>query len=124
MSVTTKWLTPQDAKKVQDTSLRVANEIVTSALPDWPTARAQALLTVCMGLWSKGPLVTANILARNADLIIAAWEMRSHIAGVMLIRKGESFVPLYLHRHLLALKMQSPTALWIDFTPLKEVGNA
>jgi hypothetical protein len=38
----------------------------------------------------------------------------------MLLREGEGFVPLYLHRILLALKMQSPTALWIDFTPLKE----
>lgn len=124
MPTTTQWLTPEDAKHVQDTSMRVANEIVSSALTSWPIGRSQALLTICMGLWSKGPLVTANILARNAELITAAWEMRSHIAGVMLIRKGESFVPLYLHRHLLALKMQSPTALWIDFTPMKEVGNA
>ena len=120
MQATAKWLTPAEVAQTRKNGVATAQAMVQSAFPEWPERRTAALLDAAMTAWCRGPLVTANTLVRTADLITAAWGMRAHIAGVMLLREGEGFTPLYLHRHLLALKMQSPTALWVDFTPLKE----
>jgi hypothetical protein len=120
MQTTAKWLTPTEVAQTRKNSITVAKTMVQSAFPDWPVERTEALLDGAMTTWGYGPLITANTLVRTNDLITAAWRQRDNITGVMLLREGEGFVPLYLHRILLALKMQSPTALWIDFTPLKE----
>lgn len=120
MQATAKWLTPAEVAQTRKNGVATAKAMVQAAFPDWPESRTDALLDASMTLWGRGPLITANTLARAADLITDAWAMRDHIAGVMLVRQGEGFTPLYLHRHLLALKMQSPTALWVNFTPLKE----
>ena len=121
MQATAKWLTPAEVEQTRKNGALTAKTIVQSAFSEWPERRAEALLGATMAAWCRGPLVTANTLVRAADLITAAWDMRDHIAGVILLREGEGFTPLYLHRHLLALKMQSPTALWVDFEPLKGI---
>ena len=120
MQATAKWLTPAEVERTRASSIATAQTMVQFAFPDWPQSRTDALLDASMTLWGRGPLIAANTLVRAAELITAAWGMREHIAGVMLMRSAEGFTPLYLHRHALALKMQSPTALWVDFTPLKE----
>ena len=120
MQATAKWLTPAEVAQTRKNGVTTAQAMVQAAFPDWPERRTHALLDATMTAWGRGPLVTANTLIRTADLITAAWDLRDHIAGVLLLRQGEGFTPLYLHRHLLALKMQSPTSLWVDFTPLKE----
>lgn len=119
MEVTAKWLTPAQVEQTRKNGVASAKAMVRSAFPDWPESRTEALLSAAMSAWGRGPLITANTLVRTADLITAAWGMRDHIAGVMLLREGEGFTPLYLHRLTLALKMQSPKALWVDFEPLK-----
>lgn len=120
MQATAKWLTQADVQRTRDNSVATAKAMVRSAFPAWPECRADALLDASMTLWGRGPLITANILVRTAELITAAYDMHEHIAGVMLLRKGEGYTPLWLHRQSLALKMLSPTALWIDFETLKE----
>ncbi|UYP69153.1 hypothetical protein OIU14_05325 [Thalassobacter stenotrophicus] len=119
MEITAKWLTPAEVERTHKTGVATAKAMVQSAFPDWPDSRTDALLSATMTVWGRGPLITANTLVRTSDLITAAWDMRDQIAGVMLLRDGEGFTPLYLHRLTLALKMQSPKALWVDFEPLK-----
>ena len=114
------WLTKEEAQSYAAKSRATAQAIVQGAFPEWPESRCNALLAACQAHWAKGPITTAGTLSQAAGLILAAWRMRDHIAGVLLLREGEGFVPLYLHRLTLALRMQSPTALWVDFSKLKE----
>ena len=114
------WLTREQAQSYAAKSRATAQAIVQGAFPEWPQSRCNALLAACEANWAKGPLATAGTLSQAAGLISAAWRMRDHIAGVLLLREGAGFVPLYLHRLTLALRMQSPTALWVDFSKLKE----
>ncbi len=110
-----KWLTRDEALKFNDIASRNALAMVMGAFPDWSEKACSALLQTCQWNWDRGPLPTAAILSQAADLILKAWELRDHIAGVMLIRDGEGFTPIYLHRVTLALMLESPTALWIEF---------
>lgn len=114
------WLTKEEAQSYAAKSRTTAQAIVKGAFPEWPESRCNALLAACEANWAKGPLATAGTLSQASGLILAAWRMRNHIAGVLLLREGAGFVPLYLHRLKLALRMQSPTALFVNFSGLKE----
>lgn len=120
MTAPAKWLTREDTQRIRSTGLKSAQAIVAGAFPEWPERRCEALLACCMDAWGRGPLVTAGILSRASTLILSAWHLREHIAGVMLLSEGDRYVPLYLHRLTLALRMQSPSALWVNFQQLKE----
>lgn len=120
MNAPAKWLTREDTQRIRSTGLKNAQSIVAGAFPEWPESRCEALLAGCMDAWGRGPLVTAGTLSRASTLILSAWRLRDHIAGVMLLSEGERLVPLYLHRLTLALRMQSPSALWVDFSKLQE----
>ena len=116
------WLTRDGARKFYNIASRNALEIVIGAFPDWPESRCRALLEICKFNWDRGPIPTAAILSRTAGLILSAWEMRDHIAGVMLVRDGDGYTPIYLHRIKLAFLMQTPNSLWVEFDPaLKEL---
>jgi hypothetical protein len=120
MTAPAKWLTSEDATQIRSNGMVTAQAIVAGAFPEWPESRCSALLAGAMQTWGKGPLVTAGILSRASTLILSAWRLREHIAGVMLLSEGDRYVPLYLHRLTLALRMQSPSALWVNFQQLKE----
>ena len=110
-----KWLTRDDARKIHCVTKRNALAMVMGAFPEWSEKACSVLLETCQFNWSRGPIPTAAILSQAAGLILKAWEMRDHIAGVLLLRDGEGFTPIYLHRVTLALMLESPTALWIEF---------
>jgi hypothetical protein len=114
------WLTREQTQRVQAKNNLTALAMLRSALPCWSDTQRSALLKSCMRDWGTGCLVTANRLSQASAHILAAWDLSEHIAGLMLIRQGDATVPLYLHRRTLALKMQSRTALWVDFQPIKE----
>ena len=109
------WLTRDGARKIHNVSKRNALAIVRGAFPDWSEKACSALLEACQFNWDRGPISTAATLSQASEIILKAWEMRDHIAGVMLVRDGEDFTPIYLHRVTLALLLESPTALWIEF---------
>jgi hypothetical protein len=114
------WLTPEESATVRETGSTTATAMLAASYPDWSIDQRRALLATAMADWATGPLATAHTLCLAADQIHAAWAMRDHIAGVLLVKEDEAFTPLYLHFRTLALKMQTATALWVDFQPIKE----
>lgn len=114
------WLTPEESATVRETGSTTATAMLAASYPDWSIDQRRALLATAMADWATGPLATAHTLCLAADQIHAAWAMREHIAGVLLVKEDEAFTPLYLHFRTLALKMQTATALWVDFQPIKE----
>jgi hypothetical protein len=114
------WLTPEESATVRETGSTTATAMLAASYPDWSLNQRRALLATAMADWATGPLATAHTLCLAADQIHAAWAMRDHIAGVLLVKEDEAFTPLYLHFRTLALKMQTATALWVDFQPIKE----
>ena len=114
------WLTTDQAAAVRETGSATATAMLAAYYRDWSVNQRRAMLATAMADWATGPLATAHTLCLAADHIQPAWAMRDHIAGVLLVKEGEGFVPLYLHFRSLALKMQTATALWVDFQPIKE----
>ena len=74
-----------------------------------------ALFRACLTAWGAGPATTVARLSDARDLIQTAWELRDHISGVMLIKNGLTFSPLYLHSDRLAYKLSKAGDYWIPF---------
>jgi len=53
-----------------------------------------ALFRECLNTWGAGPATTVAKLSDARDLIKTAWNLKDHIAGVMLIKNGLTFSPL------------------------------
>ena len=68
-----------------------------------------------LGCW---PATTVAKLSDARDLIKAAWELKDHIAGVMLIKNGLTLSPLYLHSDRLAYKLSKAGDYWIPFNEI------
>lgn len=78
------WLTRDSARQFYNIASRNALEIVMGAFPDWPESRCAALLEICKFNWDRGPIPTAAILSRTADLILSAWETASLLTQMPL----------------------------------------
>ena len=79
-----------------------------------------ALFRACLNTWGAGPATTVAKLSDARDLIKAALELKNHIAGVMLIKNGLTFSPLYLHSDRLAYKLSKAGDYWIPFKQVSE----
>ena len=77
-----------------------------------------ALFRACLNTWGAGPATTVAKLSDARDLIKTAWELKDHIAGVMLIKNSLTFSPLYLHSDRLAYKLAKSGDYWIPFNEI------
>jgi hypothetical protein len=55
---------------------------------------------------------------RQSALNNTALELKDHIAGVMLIKNGLTFSPLYLHSDRLAYKLSKAGDYWVPFNEI------
>ena len=79
-----------------------------------------ALLRACLNTRGAGPATTVAKLSDARDLIKSAWQLNDHIAGVMLIKNGLTYSPLYLHSDRLAYKLSKAGNYWIPFKQVSE----
>ena len=77
-----------------------------------------ALFRACLNTWGSGPATTVAKLSDARDLIKAALELKNDIAGVMLIKDGLTFSPLYLHSDRLAYKLSKAGDYWVPFNEI------
>lgn len=77
-----------------------------------------ALFRACLNTWGAGPATTVARLSDARHLIKAALELKDDIAGVMLIKDGLTFSPLYLHSDRLAYKLSKAGDYWVPFSEI------
>lgn len=111
-----KFLTDEQVIEVGKVSDRCAFDAVSELYG--PTFGG-ALYRSCLRNWTAGATVTASVLCLNVDRIFKAWDLKSDIAGVLLLRHKGGFIPLYLHLPTLANKLADQhQGYWVGFSDI------
>ena len=122
--MTAKFLTPDEIKYLSERTLHTAETHVEKRYKKLGKGFGTALFHACMNDWGTGPTTTAARLNSEAtDHIQNAWQYRDHIAGILLQRSDNGYLPLFLHNASLADKLAMSGSIWVDFRAVERELN-
>lgn len=122
--MTAKFLTPDEVSHLKQRAFSIAEQHVENRYHKLGKGFGAALFRSCLAKWGCGATtVAARLNSEATDHIQNAWQYRDHIAGILLQRSDNGYLPLFLHNASLADKLAMSGSIWVDFRAVERELN-